>query len=61
MSFLSIFLHYASKNHMVVTKRVLRYLKDTLSFGIKFNKFDSFELQCYSYTDWIRTLDEKNL
>lgn len=30
---------------MVAMKRVLRYLKDTLSFGIKFNKVENFELQ----------------
>ena len=45
VSVLSRFLHFPSKNHMVAEKRVLRYLKGTLSFGIKFNKVENFELK----------------
>ncbi|XP_022151647.1 uncharacterized protein LOC111019555 [Momordica charantia] len=58
VSVLSRFLHCASKNHMVAGKRVLRYLKGTLSFGIKYNKVENFELQGYSDSDWAGSLDD---
>ncbi|XP_022155095.1 uncharacterized protein LOC111022227 [Momordica charantia] len=51
------FLHCASKNHMVARMIVLRYLKGTLSFGIKFSK-ENFELQGYSDSDWAGSLDD---
>ncbi|XP_022135944.1 uncharacterized protein LOC111007777 [Momordica charantia] len=57
-SVLSRFLHCASKNHKVFRKRVMRYLKDTLSFGIKFNKVENFELQGYSNSECARSLDD---
>ncbi|XP_038885855.1 uncharacterized mitochondrial protein AtMg00810-like [Benincasa hispida] len=53
------FLHCPSKNHMIATKRVLRYLKGTLSFGIKFSKVYSFELQGHLNSDWARTFDAR--
>ncbi|XP_022154407.1 uncharacterized protein LOC111021684 [Momordica charantia] len=58
VSVLSRFLHCASKNHMVAGKRVLRYLKGLLSFGIKYNKVENFELQGYSDSDWAGSLDD---
>ena len=36
ISILSRFLNWASELHMVAAKRVLRYLKCTFSYGIKF-------------------------
>ena len=38
VSILSRFLNCASELHMVATNKVLRYLKGTLSYGIKFCK-----------------------
>ena len=51
VSVLSRFLNCASEFHMVAEKRVLRYLKGTLSYGIKFCRVQEFKLQGYSDSD----------
>ena len=51
VSILSRFLNCASELHMVVVKRVLRYLKGTFSYEIKFCKVQEFKLQGYSNSD----------
>ena len=38
VSVLSRFLHCASELHMMAAKRIVRYLKGTLTYGIKFSK-----------------------
>ncbi|XP_038885821.1 uncharacterized mitochondrial protein AtMg00810-like [Benincasa hispida] len=58
VSVLSRFLHCPSKNNMVAGKRVMKYLKGTLSFGIKFSKVENFKLQGYSDSDWAGLLDD---
>ena len=52
VSILSRFLNCTSELHMVAAKRVLRYLKGTFSYGIKFCKVQEFKLQGYSDSDW---------
>ena len=42
VSILSIFLNHASELHMVVVKRVLRSMKGTFSYGIKFCEVQEF-------------------
>ena len=44
ISVLSRFLNRASELHMVVAKRVLRYMKGTFSYGIKFYEAQEFRL-----------------
>ena len=51
VSILSKFLNFASELHMVAAKRVLRYLKGTFSYGIKFCKVKKFKLQGCSDSD----------
>ncbi|KAA0039658.1 Retrovirus-related Pol polyprotein from transposon TNT 1-94 [Cucumis melo var. makuwa] len=58
ISVLSIFLHFPSKNHMVAGKRIMRYLKGTMSFGIKFSKVENFELKNSADSDWVGSLDD---
>ena len=58
VSVLSRFLDCASKLHKVAAKRVLRYLKGTLSYGIKFCKVQEFKLQGYSDNDWAGSMDD---
>nr|XP_019703149.1 uncharacterized protein LOC109505208 [Elaeis guineensis] len=44
--------------HMVAAKRVLRYLKGTLSYGIKFYKVQMVRLQWYSDSGWAGSVDD---
>jgi len=37
---------------------VLRYVKETLNYGMKFNQSQDFKLQGYSDSDWARSLDD---
>ncbi|PHT44665.1 hypothetical protein CQW23_13823 [Capsicum baccatum] len=52
VSVLSRFLNCASELHMITAKRVVRYLKGTLAYGIKFSKSQNFKLCGYSDSDW---------
>ncbi|KAL3724968.1 hypothetical protein ACJRO7_030045 [Eucalyptus globulus] len=58
VSVLSRFLNCASELHMVAAKRVLRYLRGTLLYGIKFCRVQEFKLQGYSDSDWARSMDD---
>ena len=42
VSLLSRFMHCASEEHMQATKRILRYVKGTIDYGIKYAKTDQF-------------------
>ncbi|CAK9147315.1 unnamed protein product [Ilex paraguariensis] len=58
VSVLSRFMNCASESHFKAVKRVLRYVKGTLSYGIKFSTCQSFKLQGYSDSDWAGSLDD---
>ncbi|KAA3487158.1 chitinase 1-like [Gossypium australe] len=45
-------------NHFQAAKRVLRYIKGTLSFGMMFTKVDSMNLICFADSDWIGSIDD---
>ncbi|KAI6695879.1 hypothetical protein NL676_023589 [Syzygium grande] len=51
-------LNCASKLHMASAKRVLRYLKGTLSYGIKFCKIQEFKLQGHSDNEWAESVND---
>ena len=51
-SVLSRFLNCASEMHMKAAKRVIRYVKGTLNYGVRFRKSQNFKLQGYSDSDW---------
>ena len=38
--------------HLVVVKRILRYLKGTPNLGIRYPKESGFNLICYTYSDY---------
>ncbi|GAB2265831.1 hypothetical protein Dimus_037849 [Dionaea muscipula] len=50
-------------DHMLACKRILRYLKGTISFGVKYVSADSFgsslELSGYSDSDWGNDFDSR--
>ena len=55
---LSRFMNCAKKSHFKGAKRVLRYVKGTLNYGIKFCRSENFKLQGYSDSDWAGSLDD---
>ena len=46
---LSRFMHQPCEGHWNARKRVLKYLKDTQSYGIKYSKVSDFHLIGYSF------------
>jgi len=57
ISLLSRFMHCASEVHFKAAKRIVRYIKGTLS-GIQFNYVENFELQGYVDSDWVESFDD---
>ncbi|XP_019186444.1 PREDICTED: uncharacterized protein LOC109181144 [Ipomoea nil] len=52
VSLLSRFMHCASELHYTAAKRILRYIKGTLDYGLKFEKTKKLFLHGYSDSDW---------
>ena len=51
VSLLSRFMHCANEIHLKVAKRILRYIKDTTNYGIKFERCQNFKLCGFSDSD----------
>ena len=51
---------YASpkENHMMVVKRIPRYLKGTKDYGLYYKKNDKFELKVFTDLDWAGNVDD---
>jgi len=58
VSLLSRFMHCASEMHLIATKRILRYIKGTVDFGIKFEKCQEFKSYGFSDSDWAGSIDD---
>jgi len=58
VSLLSRFTNYATETHLIAAKSVLRYVKGTLNFGIKFCTSQNYVLQRYFDNDWGGSLDD---
>ena len=56
---LSQFMKNPGKEHWVGIKRVFRYIKGTLDYGLKFSHSDSFCLYGYSDADWAGCVDTR--
>ncbi|KAA3458744.1 laccase-2-like [Gossypium australe] len=52
VSLLSRYMHCSNIIHYKAAKRVLRYVKGTLSYGVKFMKSEKLELLGYLDSDW---------
>ena len=52
------FMHGASELHLRAAKRILRYVKGTVSYGVKFEKCQSFKLYGFLDSDWAGSLDD---
>ena len=44
------------ENHLMVVKRIMRYLKGIEEFGLYYKKNEMFELRAYTDADWAKTL-----
>ena len=53
------FLHAPIDVHFQVVKRLIRYVKNTLHYGLKFTSSSSMGLVAYSDADWASCLDTR--
>ncbi|KAK5846698.1 hypothetical protein PVK06_002995 [Gossypium arboreum] len=58
VSLLSRFMHCCDVNHFKAAKRILRYVKGTLSYGVKFEKRNEFKLIGYPDSDWVGSVND---
>ncbi|CAJ2637049.1 unnamed protein product [Trifolium pratense] len=58
VSLLSRYTHCASEIHFQAAKRILRYVKGTVDYGIRFNQVQNFRLLGYSDSDWAGCVDD---
>ncbi|KAK6130063.1 hypothetical protein DH2020_036190 [Rehmannia glutinosa] len=56
---LSQFLNASIVNHWKICKRVLRYLKGTITTGIMFQPITRMSLECYADADWASCVDDR--
>ena len=49
-----------SEAHLTAVKRILRYLKETINLGLKYEKLESSTLVGYSDADWAGDLDDRH-
>lgn len=57
-SFLSRFMNAPSTSHVGAAKRVLRYLKGSINFGIMFERNKDVKLEGYADSDWAGSIDD---
>ncbi|KAG8483480.1 hypothetical protein CXB51_023157 [Gossypium anomalum] len=58
VSLLSRFMHYYNEDHFRAAKRVLRYIKGTLSYGMYYNNARKLRLIGYTDSDWAGSKDD---
>ena len=51
--------HDLSNDHWLALKRVLRYLKGTIQFGLCFSKNSDSQLRVFTNVDWASCLDDR--
>lgn len=58
VSLLSRYMHCASEIHFQAAKRIVRYVKGTVDYGLKFSQVKNFSLHGYSDSDWAGCVDD---
>ncbi|XP_043714742.1 uncharacterized mitochondrial protein AtMg00810-like [Telopea speciosissima] len=53
------YMHNPSTTHWMAVKRILRYLKSTISHGIKIHRNAKIELSAFSDADWAGSPDDR--
>jgi hypothetical protein len=56
---LSQFMHKPNTTHWTATKRLLRYLEQTIFYGVQIHRAGPSVLQTYSYADWAENVDNR--
>jgi hypothetical protein len=57
---LSQYMEQPRKVHLVATKHVIRYLKGTLDYGLKYVTYHEFRLYGYLDSDWASSILDQN-
>lgn len=52
-------MHQPTTSHWAATKRILRYLQGTLTYGLTFHSAPSLTIDAYSDADWAGSLDDR--
>jgi len=47
------------QSHLLAVKRIFRYFKETMNYGLWYPKNQNFQLSVYSYVDWANCVDER--
>ena len=55
---LSRYMHWASEIYLQAAKRIVRYIKGTIDFGIKFKQVQNFHLHGFYDSDWAGCVDD---
>ena len=55
----SIFQSALKQSHLVVVKRIFKYLKGTMTYGLWYPRNQNLQLTTYSDVDWANCLDER--
>lgn len=53
------FMHLPSDAHWMTVKRILRYLKHTIHYGLQLRRQNPFRLSAYSDADWAGCPDDR--
>lgn len=59
VNLVSQFLHSPTDDHFAAVKRILRYVKGTVHFGLSFRQHSEFSIIGYSDEDWARCVDTR--
>ena len=54
-----IFQSAPKQSHLVVVKRIVKYLKGTMNYGLPYPRNKNLQLNAYSDVDWENYLDER--
>ncbi|XP_071906097.1 secreted RxLR effector protein 161-like [Coffea arabica] len=58
VSLLSRYKHCASEIHFQAAKKILRYVKGTVDYGIRFSQVRNFNFHDFSDSDWVGCADD---
>jgi hypothetical protein len=47
------------ESHLLAVKRIFRYLKETMTYGLWYPRNQNFQLTAYSNADWVNCVDER--
>jgi len=55
----SLYMEKLKSTHLMAAKRILHYIKRTISYGLLYTRCDDFQLNGYSDSDWAGDVDER--